>query len=231
LKPNERYTLILALAGFIVAIVTGIVFWLQFREMSRQTSILSTQAEQASKDSIESGRRVEEQLRIAADQARAAHDSVQAIQQQIDISKKVFEASERPYLGVEQITYTKDEPSKAIHATAFLKNFGVNPAERVEIDYLSFVNGQAVGVYGGDDRVIIFPGGLRYLHADFNGIDVATFDVANLFIRVHATYRWQQKKYDYCEDWRYFPKAQKFEEVEACRPKPTGPPGSGQFKP
>jgi len=83
LKKIERHTLIIAWAGLIVASITGVVFYCQLREMSRQTKILSDQAKQGAADSIVSEGHTREQLRIANAQADAAQNGVKAIQRQM----------------------------------------------------------------------------------------------------------------------------------------------------
>lgn len=95
LKPVERKTLRLAWVGLIVATITGLIFWLQFHEMSKQTGILNKQAEQAATDSVESGKRVEAQLKIWSAQTKAAQDSVKAIRRQM-------RQDQRPWLYVLQ---------------------------------------------------------------------------------------------------------------------------------
>lgn len=115
LSSFERWTLRLAWAGFLIAVVTGVVFYLQFREMSKQTGILSDQAKQAAIDSGEASRKVEEQLSIARKQADAAQDqataakkSAEATQTQARVAEEGVEAvrkqmrqDQRPWLRIQ----------------------------------------------------------------------------------------------------------------------------------
>lgn len=68
---------------FVVGLGTAIIFYRQFGQMKGQASILNDQAKQAAADSIEAGKRVEQQLHLAAQQVQAAQNSVKAIQQQM----------------------------------------------------------------------------------------------------------------------------------------------------
>ena len=71
LKPFERKTLTLAWAGVIIAIITGIVFYRQFREMQTQTGILSQQAEDAGSDARIARRHARQQIRTTQEQVDA----------------------------------------------------------------------------------------------------------------------------------------------------------------
>ena len=58
--------------------------------MSKQTRLLSDQAQQAARDSIESAKRVERQLQIAAQQAQASVTAAQAQQRQLEITDRAW---------------------------------------------------------------------------------------------------------------------------------------------
>jgi hypothetical protein len=125
-----------------------------------------------------------------------------------------------------KIAYTKDPPGKAIRAIALLKNFGASPAEGVEVYYNTIVQGKEVGRYGlpmGREHGMVFPGNIRHLQADFNGVDLERFDAGSvdLVMRVNATYQWDQKIYKYCEDWYYVQSIKKFEGMGICHPNPN----------
>ncbi len=111
----ERKTLRLAWAGLCVAAFTGLVFFQQFREMRKQTDILSKQAEQAAKDSVETGKRVEKQLTIA--------------QQQVDASRDAVYAELRPWIGpINWVMEGDVTPQRKFTITVHIENFGRTPA-------------------------------------------------------------------------------------------------------
>lgn len=123
LTPFERNTLILAWAGFLTAVLTGIVFYLQFREMKRQTGILNGQAQEAAKDSNAAAEKVERQLRIAQEQASAAQDGVSAIRRQM-------RQDQRAWLRVDVGTVIYAQPGPA-SVPVTITNTGKTPAREV----------------------------------------------------------------------------------------------------
>src|SRR6266404_3165766 len=81
---------------FILMLVGGYTAWIfygQFGEMKSQTAILNQQAKQASADSVEATRRVEQQLDISRQQVSAAQASVKAVQRQM-------RQDQRPWLSM-----------------------------------------------------------------------------------------------------------------------------------
>jgi hypothetical protein len=71
---------------FILMLVGGYTAWIfygQFGEMKAQTGILNQQAKQASIDSVEATKRVEQQLDISRQQVSAAQASVKAVERQM----------------------------------------------------------------------------------------------------------------------------------------------------
>lgn len=122
-----------------VGIVTIWFFYRQFGEMTTQTKILSTQAQQAASDSIESAKKVERQLRISEEQARTIQDGVAATRKAADAAKTAADISQRQvraYVnlkmlpgGVNALHY---EPKfKAIMANLAFVNSGQSPASHV----------------------------------------------------------------------------------------------------
>jgi hypothetical protein len=83
IRNPDWWIVILTTLLLIVGIITARFFYSQLAEMSRQTKILSTQAQQAASDSVAVTQRTEQQLGIAQRQATAAQDSVEAVRRQM----------------------------------------------------------------------------------------------------------------------------------------------------
>lgn len=111
---------------FAVGAVTLRVFYRQFGEMQAQTSILSSQAQQAATDSIESAKKVEKQLAVADKQAKAAQDSVKAIQRQMRVDQRPWI---RPFTtNTADINLVDNQP---ISITFRYRNLGKTPAKAI----------------------------------------------------------------------------------------------------
>jgi hypothetical protein len=82
----ERRMLRATWCGIGLAVITGVIFFFQFREMQKQSGILNTQAQQAAKDSIEASKKVEQQLSIA--------------QAQVDATQRQMRQDQRPWIGI-----------------------------------------------------------------------------------------------------------------------------------
>jgi hypothetical protein len=88
---------VLAVVGVIAICIYGgelNVMRQQFTEMSRQTAILNSQAQQAAQDSLAAAGRVERQLNLSEKQVKAAQDQVDAI-------KKQMHEDQRPWVLVD----------------------------------------------------------------------------------------------------------------------------------
>jgi len=120
LSTFERQMLWATWVAVIVAGLTGIILYSQFRIMGDQTKILSDQGISAIAGAIESERNTREQLRIANAQAQAAQDSVRAIQQQM-------RQDQRPWLDIEfsDIVWAENQP---LGVSMTLVNKGKTPA-------------------------------------------------------------------------------------------------------
>jgi len=110
---------------FAVGVYTAWVFHRQFMEMQSQTKILNDQAKQAAADSIESAKRVEQQLAVADEQAKATESSVKVLQRQMRQDQRAW------------IKLTSPEPlgtgaGYPIEAKIHMLNTGKTPA----LDYI-----------------------------------------------------------------------------------------------
>lgn len=126
LSKFERRVLTATWAGVVVAAGTGILIYSQFRVMSDQTLILSSQTISAAADSIESGRRVERQLAIAEQQAIAAKDSAEAIQRQM-------RQDQRPWVRITTGALKLSE-NDFLRIPVHIASLGKTPARTVRTD-------------------------------------------------------------------------------------------------
>jgi hypothetical protein len=94
LNKFERKILTATWVGVIAAAITGAFIYSQFRAMTDQNQILSSQSIAAVAGAIESERITREQLRIAQAQAEAAKVQGQIMRQQLDLSERPWIVSE-----------------------------------------------------------------------------------------------------------------------------------------
>ena len=87
---------------FILMLVGGYTAWIfygQFGEMKAQTAILNQQAKQASMDSVEATKKVEQQLEISRQQVSAAQANVKAVQRQMRQDQRAWISSTTETVG------------------------------------------------------------------------------------------------------------------------------------
>jgi len=111
----------------VIGIVTAWIFYGQFRQMSIQTGILNTQAQQAAADSVEASKKTEAQLAIAQQQVKAAQNSVEAIQHSLEVQQRAWVGLSRPIVP----TSFQLIPRISVQVEIPLKNFGHSPAMKV----------------------------------------------------------------------------------------------------
>jgi len=95
-----RWDFIVAVVTLIFVVLTALVFWDQFREMSSQTDILAISARQARRDSAESSISTQKQLAISRQQADSASKQARAALQSAQTIQDEMELSERPWVSV-----------------------------------------------------------------------------------------------------------------------------------
>jgi hypothetical protein len=227
MSPFERRV---ALVGIILGAITAFFFWVQLKEMTYQTQVLASQSEGANAGALMEEMNTRKQLAIlqqqaaaATKQAKAAEQNVAAIQRQAATAAMAFEASERPYIGVEKVEFFEDESAKIMHVVANLKNFGANTAEALEVYYTVTAQGQVMGIYPtplGIIGGILLPGNVRRFPATINAVDFSALHsgFGGCTVKFSAFYKWSQKKYQYCEVWSYNSETKSFEPVDACSP-------------
>lgn len=110
--------------------------------------IQSEQAKAQTEKMTESIAKTDDLIQRATEQARATNKLAQQAKRQADTAISSFDASERPYIGIERISYVEDQLNKIVTIVAILKNFGANPAEGLQIHYITTLGGKVQGDYG-----------------------------------------------------------------------------------
>ena len=209
--------ILLTLGIMVIAGVSAVIILGQFSTMSDQTKILASQAEGDAASASTSAIQVQKQLTIVEKQA-------EALQNQTILAQRVFEASQRPYVGIEAVHYSADKSKRTMTITTDIRNFGVNPAEDVEIESHWYVDG--IEAMRSDQppkkHGVIFPGNARSLNAFFSNVDFPGLESGRIkwVISVSSTYRWTNKKYKYCEQWGYSSLNQQFATLGSCPSNP-----------
>ena len=131
-QSPDWYMVILTALLFAVGVATVVIFHKQFTEMTKQTRLLNTQAQQAATDSVEAARKVERQLAIAQSQAKAANDTAEAARISAEISQRQVRAYMN--LSVPKIVpplLWYDAKLQLILGTLIFTNSGQSPAKDV----------------------------------------------------------------------------------------------------
>jgi hypothetical protein len=68
--------------------------------------------------------------------------SVQVAQESVEVTRQVFNAANRPYIGVVTIETNLNQKNRRLDYTAEIKNYGTVTANSVEIQLETFVNSQ-----------------------------------------------------------------------------------------
>lgn len=136
-----------------------------------------------------------------------------ATQNTASVARKVFEAGNRPYIGVLSISPRARPPN--FEFTIALKNFGTAPAESTDVRYRAYVNGavQPVGRIGTQRTVTIFPGLQLFLTGGVLGPSAQQIldGSAVLTVLVQGPYKGPEgKTYTYSEEYRYNPEENNF---------------------
>jgi hypothetical protein len=64
-----------------------------------------------------------------------------ATKSSVDIARRVFEAANRPYVGIEGIATHKYPSARKLEIDCALKNFGTAPAEEEDSEMTPYLNG------------------------------------------------------------------------------------------
>lgn len=120
---------IVAIVGLIVAIAAFVIYYMQWQELSNQTSLLAEQANRSVIENVGNSSSFRQQLKTMQDQVNAARQSTEAINKQMRLD-------ERPWFGIsdfEVLQYNIDDANTPFKFQIFFKNTGKTPARNVDI--------------------------------------------------------------------------------------------------
>jgi|ERR1022692_164024 hypothetical protein len=139
----------------------------------------------------------------------------------VGIARLVFEAANRPYLGLDSWTIRNDPVQKTLDFEANMKNFGTAAAEEEISEWELRINGEKVPVTEWHQNPsTVFPGHSFQLKAGCIGPAydnlVSGRSVLEGFIRLR--YKGPgNKDYVYCEKFRYHPERESFINLGRCQ--------------
>jgi hypothetical protein len=146
LTTFEKRMFWLTLGGVILALVTGYIFYRQFREMSTQTGILSQQAKTAHDDSVDAGRKADAQIVALHGQVATAQEAVKLAAK--DSAQNAVRVEKQLKLLQSQAEANRDQADAALKsAIAIQKQTDISErpwlsVEATPVNGLTFVNGQ-----------------------------------------------------------------------------------------
>ena len=152
----------------------------------------------------------------------------------VDVARNVFEAANRPYVGLDAFNVKNDREKKNIYFAAEVKNFGTSPAEQADVRWEMLFNGviqPSTGIPA--NMSTLFPSQQpRVLYA---GIGTKSYEYImsrqiTLTFILRASYNGPaDKSYRYCNKGQYDPHIDKILDLGACdEEKPAGKAGSQQ---
>jgi hypothetical protein len=168
----SKRTYWITIFGFFAALAAACFVGVQVAEMTDQTQILASQAEGAHAGALMDEMNTRRQLAVIEKQADAS-------QRQATIATRTYEASQRPYIGVEEISHDDDRPNKTMTINVFIKNFGANPGENVEIHSHWYINNVETRRTAGPPHArngVLFPGKTRAIVGKFSNVDFSEVD-------------------------------------------------------
>jgi hypothetical protein len=136
---------------------------------------------------------------VACYQWRAARNSAET-------TRMIFEAGNRPYVGLESLVCIKNETEQSLSIFAVIKNFGTATAENCEFGWSLYISGSPLSGTGVPaNTTSLFPGLAHHLRANIRqSYSQITSGMSSLEIVVSLSYTWQpQKSHIYKEKYRY----------------------------
>lgn len=152
----------------------------------------------------------------------------------VEVATHVFEAANRPYVGLDSFSVRNNREKKNIHFIAEVKNFGTAPAEQADIRWEMLFNGviqPSTGIPA--NASTLFPS--QQPRGMYAGIGTQTYEqimsrqITLTFI-LRASYNGPaDKSYRYCNKGQYDPQIDKILDLGTCdEEKPAGKAGSQQ---
>jgi hypothetical protein len=140
----------------------------------------------------------------------AMDKSAEAARSSANTSRKILEASTRPYVGISETIVEVNAPNHHLTYGFRIKNFSNSPAYKAEFGWCSTMSGISftkITSYPARPRVI-YPGQSSHLESEIGGIyfDAIFNETAALYSTVFGTYEdGEGKKYEYCNKQRFNP--------------------------
>jgi hypothetical protein len=138
----------------------------------------------------------------------------------VDVARHVFEAANRPYIGIEGIFVHNDSQKKDLSITVVIKNWGTVPGEKATIEWEVMLDGNAQpGTKVPDKAKTLFPGGILTLAASMGASNYERIinHQTGVTVKVSASYEGPgPKTYRYCEISRYEPDTNAFMNLGTC---------------
>ena len=123
-----------------------------------------------------------------------------------ETAKRIFEAGNRPYVGVESIVCVKDEAKQYLNIFAIIRNFGTATAENCDFGWRLYVDGNLLsGTEIPANPTFLFPTLAHHLRAVlYKSYPRISNGSSILEIVVRFSYKWQpDKSHIYVEKYRY----------------------------
>lgn len=123
-----------------------------------------------------------------------------------ETAKRIFEAGNRPYVGVKSIFCIKDEAKQCLSIFAVIKNFGTSTAENCDFRWSLYVDGVLLaGKAIPANPTFLFPTLKHHLRAVLvESYPHVVSGGSILEVVVHFSYKWQpHKSHVYEEKYRY----------------------------
>jgi hypothetical protein len=73
---------------------------------------------------------------------RTTNESVKAARDSVEVTQRIYKASNRPYIGISSATMNKDAKNKTLNYELEIKNFGTVTATNASFDVKTFINDQ-----------------------------------------------------------------------------------------
>ena len=124
-----------------------------------------------------------------------------------EVTRNIFKAANRPYVGTSGIIPIKDEANKTFPINLEIKNFGSVPAKNVETAWNLSLNGVPMPVSKVPDKpLVLFPQTSNFLAATFSGDKYSSIVNGDSILEITLEIRYKgayQEQYYYSEKSRY----------------------------
>lgn len=135
------------------------------------------------------------------------------------ITRSIFEAANRPYVGIPNVNVQKDDAAKKLDFTVRIKNFGSVPANEFSSKWDVLIDGVSQPQTGIPDKpAVLFPQVSVLLAGTFADPMYSSIVTGKSALEFVVKVRYKgvtQKEYYYRQKNRYYPQANSFMVIEA----------------